>query len=171
MHLSGNNGCISNHGWLIKVFFASLVRASQLFIRTVRKKTHEYCLNLRNQVSQYLINFAEQPKPQSIEQHRYTSKEPRAGLAPAACCLQGSRSTGLSYRGTPPKTPRLHQHIKHYPNKSCYPFSYQKHKNEANLLLPAPLRNTNQLVKSIFGCGIPKRVRPKRQFWRHQLEC
>ncbi len=26
-------------------------------------------------------------------------KEPRAGLDPAACCLQGSRSTGLSYRG------------------------------------------------------------------------
>jgi thiamine-monophosphate kinase len=25
--------------------------------------------------------------------------EPRAGLAPAACCLRGSRSTGLSYRG------------------------------------------------------------------------
>jgi hypothetical protein len=27
-------------------------------------------------------------------------KEPRAGLDPAACCLQGSRSTWLSYRGT-----------------------------------------------------------------------
>ena len=27
-------------------------------------------------------------------------REPRAGLDPAACCLQGSRSTRLSYRGT-----------------------------------------------------------------------
>jgi hypothetical protein len=26
--------------------------------------------------------------------------EPRAGFAPAACCLRGSRSTGLSHRGT-----------------------------------------------------------------------
>ena len=29
----------------------------------------------------------------------FKGMEPRAGFAPAACCLRGSRSAGLSYRG------------------------------------------------------------------------
>jgi hypothetical protein len=56
---------------------------------------------LKKRMLQHLINVIDYLSTPLNAQHNYKkTKKPRAGFAPAACCLRGSRSTGLSYRGT-----------------------------------------------------------------------
>jgi hypothetical protein len=102
MTLTRNNRRVRNHSWLFKVFFTTLVGATEFFLRTVRKKTHP-TFPQEILVSQRLINLADRHQTNGPALHIYIKEkgmEPRAGFDPAACCLRGSRSTRLSHRGT-----------------------------------------------------------------------
>ena len=117
--LSWNQGCIRKHSWLVEFFLATLVRTPKFFLVPMRMENlqsftfakHVYW----NRLYWYLIKISNQAHNTNTNSNQITvlSKllllwtsnklscniEPRAGLDPAACCLRGSRSTGLSYRG------------------------------------------------------------------------
>jgi hypothetical protein len=101
MRLPGNDRVICNHRWPIKGLFAAFVGALKLVTGTVVvEKAHT-----AQPLEEIGVVIFNKPCPANhpicqVVQLTYTKPEkPRAGLAPAACCLRGSRSTGLSYRG------------------------------------------------------------------------
>ncbi len=101
-------GLVRKQGGFLERFFASLVRATKLYAAMVMRisTSAKQRQSVEPSCTMDTSRIATVNKPIRLQAQRsYTSKtskmEPRAGFAPAACCLRGSRSAGLSYRGTP----------------------------------------------------------------------
>jgi hypothetical protein len=99
---------VREQGGFLERFFASLVGTTELSAAMVMRisASAEQRQSVEPSCTLYTSRIATVNKPIRLQAQRsYTSKrrkmEPRAGFAPAACCLRGSRSAGLSYRGTP----------------------------------------------------------------------
>ncbi len=94
--------CINAHGC---VFLGKQGRVNLSIDSEIVEKAKELGLNL-SKVSENalkeMIRRIESPYELNVVKTRSVdgkTQEPRAGFDPAACCLRGSRSTWLSYRG------------------------------------------------------------------------